>query len=88
MSLSLAEIEAEARQISSEERSTLIGRLVLDHDPENPILPESAEARAAEAERRDLEMARAVVEGIPLEEVIRQARAPRLARQLVIVDAR
>ncbi len=75
MSLSLAEIEAEARHLSSEERSTLIGRLVLDHDLENPILPEIAEAWADEAERRDLEMERGEVLGVPLEEVIRQARA-------------
>ncbi len=75
MSLSLAEIEAEARQRSSDERSLLIGRLVRDHDSENPILPEIAEAWADEAERRDLEMERGEVEGIPLEEVVRQARA-------------
>ncbi len=75
MSLSLAEIEAEARHLSPQERSTLIGRLVLDHDLENPILPEIAEAWADEAERRDLEMERGEVLGVPLEEVIRQARA-------------
>ncbi len=75
MSLSLAEIEAEARQLSTDERSTLIGRLIRDHDAENPILPEISEAWADEAERRDLEMERGEVEGVPLEEVIRQARA-------------
>ena len=75
MSLSLAEIEAESRQLSPDERSSLIGRLVRDQDSENPILPEIAEAWADEAERRDLEMERGEVEGIPLEEVIRQARA-------------
>ncbi|HEV7670245.1 MAG TPA: addiction module protein [Thermoanaerobaculia bacterium] len=75
MSLSLAEIEAEARQLSSDERSVLISHLLRDHDSENPILPEIAEAWADEAERRDLEMERGELEGIPLEEVIRQARA-------------
>jgi hypothetical protein len=75
MSLSLAEIEAEASQLSPDERSALIGWLVRDQDSENPILPEIAEAWADEAERRDLEMERGEVEGIPLEEVIRQARA-------------
>lgn len=75
MSLSLAEIEAEARQLSSDERSALIGRLVRDQDSENPISPEIAEFWADEAERRDLEMERGEVEGIPLEELIRQARA-------------
>ena len=75
MSLSLVEIEAEARQLSSDERGTLIRRLVRDQDSENPILPEIAEAWADEAERRDLEMERGEVEGIPLDEVIRQARA-------------
>ncbi len=75
MSLSLAEIETEARQLSSDERSLLIGRLVRETDAENPILPEIADAWADEAERRDREMERGEVEGIPLEEVIRQARA-------------
>jgi hypothetical protein len=75
MSLSLVEIEAEARQLTSDERATLIGWLVRDQDLESPILPEIAEAWADEAERRDLEMERGEVEGIPLDEVIRQARA-------------
>ena len=44
MSLSLVEIEAEARQLSSDERGTLIRRLVRDQDSGNPILPKIAEA--------------------------------------------
>jgi hypothetical protein len=75
MSLSLAEIESEASQLSPDERSALIGWLVRDQDSENPILPEIAEGWADEAERRDLEIERGEVKGIPLEEVIRQARA-------------
>lgn len=75
MSLSLAEIEAEARQLTYDERTALIGWLVRDQDSENPIQPEIAEAWADEAERRDLEMERGEVEGVPLEEVVRQARA-------------
>jgi hypothetical protein len=75
MSLSLTEIEAEARQLSPEERNALIGWLIRETDSENPILPEIADAWADEAERRDLEMERGEVEGIPLDEVIRQARA-------------
>lgn len=71
MTASLETVEAAAMQLSAEERSELIERLIDTVLPAPPLHP----AWGAEIARRVAEMDAGLVEGIPAEQVFAEVRA-------------
>jgi putative addiction module component (TIGR02574 family) len=74
MSAALKKIEAEAMRLTARARARLAERLIASLDQE-PADPDAEKLWIAEAQRRAEELASGKVKGVPLEKVLKKARA-------------